>query len=46
MSVDGEKRWLHPRAELIWWSKQGLTVANCSVIVVDVLAVAKAVMSP
>lgn len=44
--MDGEKRWLHPSAEFIWWSKQGLTVANCSVIVVDVLAMAKAVMSP
>lgn len=40
----GKKRWLHPSAEFIWWSKQGLTVANFSLIVVDVWAMVKAVM--
>lgn len=43
--MDGKKRWLHPSAEFIWWSKQGPKVANFSLIVVDVLAMVKAVMT-
>lgn len=40
-----KKRWLHPSAAFIRWSEQGLTVANCSLIVVDVWAMVKAVMT-